>query len=261
MHQRYIRLHQGRAHFVRNNLSLDIVCKDSDDGQRCGKALHACGVSKVMRLTLLFWPDQCTMAWLWAESPLRANVELVSCSSSLLHLSDLSPRAGRVLGSSLYPGASLRVLRAPGVWPGRARCVWASFGASFALDFRVPRAVSGNSCARVFRLRLGKVRHSASGWVAQSGSALKTCPRPLTSPVAACGASSLSTSCLARHFPTGWQNLQLMSASTSIPKQSNTKAQENPCQTRANPFPLRIAENAHSFSSSVFLWLWIRPAF
>lgn len=35
-------------------------------------------------LTLLFWPDQWTMAWLWDESPVRANVELFTFGSSCL---------------------------------------------------------------------------------------------------------------------------------------------------------------------------------
>lgn len=37
-----------------------------------------------LKLTLLLCPDQCTIAWLWDESPVKANVELLSFSSSCL---------------------------------------------------------------------------------------------------------------------------------------------------------------------------------
>ena len=50
-------------------------------------------------LTLLLWPDQWTMAWLCAESPVSANVVLVSFSSSSRKRVALSGSRSRVPGA------------------------------------------------------------------------------------------------------------------------------------------------------------------
>lgn len=67
-------------------------------------------------LTLLLWPDQCTMAWLWDESPVKVNVELLSFSSSCfgpvaLRSAPLQRNSERV---TLRPAAEL--VSSPGSW-------------------------------------------------------------------------------------------------------------------------------------------------
>lgn len=69
-------------------------------------------------LTLLLWPDQWTMAWLCAESPVSANVVLVSLSSSIRKRVALSRSRAPVPGPCCPPSLSmprrLRLAPSPG---------------------------------------------------------------------------------------------------------------------------------------------------
>ena len=59
---------------------------------------HPFALSPIL-LTLLLWPDQWTMAWLCAESPVSAKVVLVSFSSSSRKRVALSGSRSKVPGS------------------------------------------------------------------------------------------------------------------------------------------------------------------
>lgn len=76
-------------------------------------------------LTLLLWPDQWTIAWLCAESPVSANVVLVSLSSSIRKRVALSGSRAPVPGPCCPPSLSmsrrLRLAPSPGsVFSGSA---------------------------------------------------------------------------------------------------------------------------------------------
>lgn len=74
-------------------------------------------------LTLLLWPDQWTIAWLCAESPVRANVVLVSFSSSVRKRVALSGSRSGVPGSGCPPSRSTPrgLLLEPSPWSAFSR--------------------------------------------------------------------------------------------------------------------------------------------
>ncbi|MEQ2165967.1 hypothetical protein GOODEAATRI_022623, partial [Goodea atripinnis] len=206
-------------------------------------------------LTLLFCPDQCTMAWLWDESPVRANVELFSFNSSCrapaaLRSSPLQrgalrpaavpcPSTGARFRAELTLSPSLSRLKRRGLKPTPSLC-WETLPFSAC-----PLWLS------IIRFSLCSAYFSTSGeHSAEPGSQgilPVRSPLPQTCPLnVAAGplVSTLSSNSCARHLCPSWHDLQVISASATRSKQGRMKKSPNrsaPCHFGQNPTSLFMA--------------------
>lgn len=150
-------------------------------------------------LTLLFCPDQWTIAWLWEESPDRAKIVLLSLSSSCL--------GGADLRSSPLQRSSERLTLRPAPEP-------TSSSAGVPLGRLVKPAFATftplNSCGfSVFRVCvLNPGAHSSSAQ-RTLGAGVPALPlRPKTSAVK----SNLTSNSFGCHLCPDWHDLQVISA-------------------------------------------------
>lgn len=195
-------------------------------------------------LTLLFWPDQCTMAWLWDESPVRANVELLSFKSSCrapaalrsspLQRAALRPAAAAPsAGAELTASPPLSLLKRRGVEPTPSLC-WETFPLSV-----IRSRLSCACCPRSGAQPAGP---------GSQGTLPVRSPLPKTSPITPAAGPLVSTlssnSCAPYHIFPSRHDLQVISASATPTKPRRRKKSPNrsaPCHFGQNLTSVSIA--------------------